>query len=214
MKVALIGASGFVGAQVLKEALQRGHEVTAIVRDAAKITTQDARLTVKAVDVHNTEELAEIVAGHDAVVSAYNPGWQDPQLYDSYIVGSEAVQLAVKESGVKRFIVVGGAGSLEVAPGVQLVDTPEFPAEWKQGALAARDYLNTIRKEDKLDWTFVSPAIMLQPGQRTGKYRTATNNPIFNAENKSEISVEDLAVALIDELEQNNFIRQRFTAGY
>jgi putative NADH-flavin reductase len=115
---------------------------------------------------------------------------------------------------VKRLLVIGGAGSLEIAPGVQLVDSPEFPAQWKSGATAARDYLNTIRKESDLDWTFLSPAIQLRPGARTGAFRLGTDQPVFDADRKSDISVEDMAIAIIDELEQNQFIRRRFTLGY
>jgi len=111
-------------------------------------------------------------------------------------------------------LVVGGAGSLEIAPGVQLVDTPQFPAEWKTGATAARDYLNIIKKENDLDWTFLSPAIHLHPGARTGVFRLGTDQPVFDADHKSEITVEDMAVAIINELEQNQFIKKRFTLGY
>ncbi|MEO6848987.1 MAG: NAD(P)H-binding protein, partial [Mucilaginibacter sp.] len=135
-------------------------------------------------------------------------------LYNDFIKGSEAIQEAVKRSGVKRLLIVGGAGSLEIAPGLQLVDTPQFPAEYKAGATAARDYLNTIKKETELDWTFISPAIILHPGERTGVFRLGTDEPVFDTNKKSEISVEDMAVAIIDELEKNRFIKKRFTLGY
>ncbi len=214
MNIALIGATGFVGSAVLNEALNRGYEVTAIARDTSKITTKSDKLTLVNADIYDTEALAKTLKGHDAVVSAFNAGWTNPNLYDDFIKGSESIQQAVKLSGVKRLLVVGGAGSLEIVPGVQLVDTPEFPAQWKSGATAARDYLNIIKKENGLDWTFLSPAINLHPGTRTGVFRLGTDQPVFDANQKSEISVEDMAVAILDELEKNQFIRKRFTLGY
>lgn len=214
MNIALIGATGFVGSAVLNEALNRGYDVTAIARDTSKITVKSEKLTLAAADVYDTGALAKVLKGHDAVVNAFNAGWTNPNLYNDFIKGSESIQQAVKLSGVKRLLVIGGAGSLEIAPGVQLVDTPEFPAQWKSGAAAARDYLNTIRKENELDWTFLSPAIQLHPGARTGAFRLGTDQPVFDADHKSDISVEDMAIAIIDELEQNQFIRRRFTLGY
>jgi uncharacterized protein len=217
MKLALIGASGFVGSALLNEALQRNHQVTAIVRHPEKITVQHPRLTVKKGNVFNVDEVALLVAGHDAVLSAYNPGWTNPAIYEEFLQGAKAIQEGVKKAGVKRLLVVGGAGSLEVAPGVQLIDTPQFPAEWKPGALAAREYLNIIKKETALDWTFLSPAIVMHPGVehiRTGKYRTGTDQPVFNDKGESTISVEDLAVALVDEAEKKQFVKKRFTVGW
>ncbi|WP_295716397.1 NAD(P)-dependent oxidoreductase [Mucilaginibacter sp.] len=214
MKLALIGATGFVGKAVLNEALQRGYDVTAIARDPKKVETASDKLTLKAADVLDTESLAVALKGHDAVVSAYNAGWTNPNLYDDFVKGSEAIQQAVKQAGVKRLLVVGGAGSLYAAPGLQLVDSPQFPAEWKAGATGARDYLNTLKKETELDWTFLSPAINLHPGKRTGKFRLGTEEPVFNEKGVHEISVEDLAVAILDELENNQFVKRRFTVGY
>jgi putative NADH-flavin reductase len=214
MKIAIIGATGFVGTAVLNEALHRGYQVTAIARNAGKITVKDKNLTLKDADINDTAALAKILAGHDAVVSAFNAGWTNPNLYADFTKGSEDIQKATKLSGVKRLLVIGGAGSLEIAPGVQLVDTPGFPAEYKAGATAARDYHNTLKKETDLDWTFLSPAIILQPGERTGVFRLGHDEPIFDANNKSEITVSDLAVAIIDELESNRFIKKRFTVGY
>lgn len=214
MKIAIIGATGFVGSAVLNEALNRGHQVTAIVRNINKITIKNDKLTAISVDAGDSDNLAKVLAGHDAVVSAYNAGWTNPNLYNDFIKGSEAIQQAVKLSGVKRLLVVGGAGSLEVAPGVQMVDTPQFPAEWKSGATAARDYLNILKKETGLDWTFISPAANLHPGKRTGNFRIGTDNPVVDENGKNEISVEDMAAAIIDELENNRFIKRRFTLGY
>jgi len=214
MKIALIGATGFVGTPTLKEALQHGHEITAIARNTGKITTQSEKLTAVEADADDTAALAEILKGHDAVISAYNAGWTNPNYYDDFIKASESIQHAVKLSGVKRLLIVGGAGSLEIAPGVQLVDTPEFPAEYKVAAGAARDYLNIIKKENDLDWTFISPAINLHPGTRTGVFRLGTDQPVFDDKNQSDISVEDMAVAIVDEIENNSFIKKRFTLGY
>ncbi len=217
MKIALIGASGFVGSHVLTEALSRGHSVTAIVRHPEKITIQDPLLTVKKGDVLQEDEVAKLVAGHDVVISAYNPGWHNPRIYDEFLQGAQAIQQGVKKAGVGRLLVVGGAGSLEIAPGVQLVDSPDFPAEWKPGALAARDYLNILKNEKELDWTFLSPAIIMHPGVktgRTGQYRTGSDQPVFNADKVSTVSVEDLSVALLDEAANQAFSRKRFTIGY
>ena len=217
MKVALIGASGFVGAHILQELLNRGHQVTAIVRHPEKITVQHANLIVKKGDVYNEKEVTELVKGQDAVISAFNPGWTNPNIYEDFLAGSKTIQQGIKSSGVKRFIVIGGAGSLEVAPGVQLIDTPQFPAEYKQGASGARDYLNIIKQEKDLEWTFISPAIEMHQGTagvRRGAYRTALDNPVFDENGRSILSVEDLAMATVDELEQPKHIRKRFTAAY
>jgi len=213
MKVALIGATGFVGTAVLKELLQRGHHVTAIARDITKIENNDNVTAVKA-DIYNQAEVTEAVKGLDAVVSAFNSGWTNPNIYDDFLKGSDSVQSGTKAAGIKRYLVVGGAGSLYIAPGVQLIDTPEFPEAYKAGASAAKDYLNQLKNETELDWTFLSPAIELTPGTRTGTFRTNLENPVFDAENRSRISVEDLAVAIVDEIEEPKHIKQRFTVGY
>jgi len=165
----------------------------------------------------DTDKLSDILKGNDVVVSAYNPGWTNPNIYNEFLKGSQSIQDAIKKSGVKRYIVIGGAGSLFVAPNVQLIDTPQFPAEWKPGALAARDYLNILKMENELDWTYLSPAIEMNPGtkhERRGTYRTGLENPVFDANNKSITSVEDLAVAIVDEVENPKHIRARFTVGY
>ena len=217
MKVAIIGATGFVGSHLLKEALLRGYEVLALVRDPDKVSLQSELLTVKTADVFNIGKVSELLAGQDAVISAYNPGWHHESLYDTFLAGAKAIQQAAKLAGVRRLLVVGGAGSLEVEPGLQLVDSPSFPQEWKQGALAARDYLNVLRTEQQLQWTFLSPAIEMHPGTsgvRTGKYRTGTNQPVFDGERISRISVEDVAVALLDEVANEHFLNKRFTVAY
>jgi len=163
MKVALIGASGFVGKSILNELINRGYLVTAISRNPENVVQIE---NVKAVTANalDANEVAEAVKGHDAVISAYNAGWTNPNIYNEFLQGSKAIQKGVKKAGVKRLIVVGGGGSLYVAEGLQLVDTPEFPQEFKAGASSARDYLNILKEEKELEWTFLSPAIEMHQG--------------------------------------------------
>lgn len=212
MKIALIGATGFVGSAVLEELLRRQHQVTALARNPGKIAAREG-LTVVQADAQDAAQVAKAVAGQDAVVNAYNPGWTVPDIHDQFLIGTRAIYAGVKQGGVKRLLVVGGAGSLYVAPGVQLVDTPGFPAEYKAGALAAREALNLIRNESTLDWTFLSPPILLAPGERTGQYRLGTDAPLMNGEAPGGISVADLAVAIADELENPRHVQQRFTVA-
>ena len=213
MKIALIGATGFVGSALLEELLSRGHQVRALQRDTARLGARPG-LTVRTVNVLAGDGLAAELAGMDAVVSAYNAGWTNPRLHDDFLRGSEAIAAAARDAGV-RLLVVGGAGSLFIPPRQQLVASPAFPAEWKQGALAARELLNRLRADGTpLDWTFVSPAMHLQPGERTGQYRLGTEAPVFDADGESRISVADLAAAIADELAQPRHRRQRFTVGY
>lgn len=212
-KVVLVGATGFVGSEILKELLSRGYKVTAIARSTGKITIKDNNLQTVAADITDTKALAKVISGHDAVVSAFNAGWTNPNIYNDFLQGSKDIEAATKEAGVDRYIVVGGAGSLYI-DGQQLVEGSGFPAEIKAGATAARDYLNLLKSESTLDWTFVSPSINLFPGERTGKYRTGLENPVFDEKGESSISVQDLAVAIVDELEKHQFPKQRFTAGY
>jgi uncharacterized protein len=216
MKIALLGATGFVGTALLAEALTRGHHVTAIVRDPAKLTAPNDHLTVVTGDVDQPEQLARQLAGHDLVLSAYNPGWGHPDLYHAFLAGSRAIERATAQAGVPRLLVIGGAGSLFI-DGHQLVDGPQFPAEYKAGATAARDYLTELRQNPRLDWTFFSPAIEMHPSiatGRTGQYRLGTESPVFDADGRSFHSVQDLAVAVLDEMEKHQFSRQRFTAAY
>ena len=213
MKIALIGATGFVGSAILKEALERGHEVTAIVRHPDKLQAHP-KLHAKKGDVYSADEVARLVSGHDAVISAFNPGWNDPEIYNHQVKGTESIIKGVKQAGVRRLLFVGGAGSLEVKPGVQSVDLPQFPAEYKQGALATRDALNLLRKETSLEWSFLSPSADLSPGQRTGKFRLGKDQLLKDAKGESRVSVEDYSVAMLDEVERPAHIRQRFTVGY
>ena len=213
MKVAITGATGFVGSAILKEALDRGHEVTAIVRHPEKLQAHP-KLRPQKGDVYNADEVARLVAGYDAVISAFNPGWTNPDIYNQQVKGTETIIKGVKKAGVTRVLWVGGAGGLEVKPGVQSVDTPEFPKDWKQGSFATREALNLLRKESGLDWSYLSPSADLSPGQRTGKFRLGTDQLLKDANGQSRISVEDYAVAMIDEVETPAHIRQRFTVGY
>jgi len=213
MEIALIGATGFVGSAILKEALDRGHEVTAIVRHPEKLTAHP-KLHAEKGDVYNENEVARLVAGHDAVISAFNPGWTNPDIYDLQVKGTKTIIVGVKKAGIKRLLFVGGAGSLEVKPGVQSVDLPEFPKDWKQGALATREALNLLRQEPGLDWSFLSPSADLSPGQRTGKFRLGKDQLLKDANGQSRISTQDYAVAMLDEVEKPLHVRQRFTVGY
>ena len=216
MKIALIGATGFVGTALVAELLQRGHQVTALVRNPAKLGAQPG-LAAQALDAHDPDAVAAAVKGHDAVISAFNPGWDDPALYDRFMSGSRAIAAGVEQSGVKRLLVVGGAGSLFVAPGVQLVDTPEFashvPPNVVPGAKAARDALAAMRGNTALDWTFVSPPALLAPGERSGQYRLGGEDLLMAGAAPAGISVADLAVAIVDEVETPRHVRARFTVA-
>jgi putative NADH-flavin reductase len=215
MKIALIGATGFVGSNILKELANRNHEITAIARNPKNEASQNIKW-VK-IDATNTEEMAKTLAGNDLVISAFNGGWSNPNLYHDFLEGSKSIQEAVKKSGVKRFIVIGGAGSLYVAPNLQAVDTPAFPKEYHAGATAARDYLNIIKQEKELDWAYFSPAFEMHQGittGRTGNYRLGLENPVFDEHKKNVLSVEDLAVVIADEAENPKHHQVRFTAAY
>lgn len=217
MKIAIIGATGFVGSTLLKEAVQRGHVITAISRHPENIDLKNSNITPVKADIYDARKLAEVLTGHEAVLNAFNPGWDDPTIYEDFLKGSKSIQEATKRANVDRLLVVGGAGSLEIAPSKQLVDTPKFPAEYLEGAKAARDYLDILKKEKDITWTFLSPAILMHQGiktGRTGKYRTGTDQPVFDENGESKISVEDLALALIDELENPQFLNRRFTVAY
>jgi len=217
MKIAIIGATGFVGSEVLQEAISRGHEVTAIARNTEKISAKSDTLRTASVDVMRKENLAEVLKGNEVVISTFNPGWSNPKIYEDYLEGAKAIQEAVKISGVKRLIVVGGAGSLFLNERTRVIDSPNFPEEIKPGATAACEYLEILKKEEDLDWTFFSPAIEMAPGkpqERKNTYRKGFDKPVFDEQGKSDLSVQDTAVVLVDEAENAAHIKQRFTAAY
>lgn len=203
MKIAILGATGQVGAQLTAEALSRGHNVTGISRHPDSLVKDDRLRPVKA-DFTDYARLPEILAGHDAVLSAIK-----------FVSFDGATLLAaVKSSGAKRFLVVGGAGSLEVAPGQRLVDQPDFPSEYKAEALAAGNFLELLRRETTLDWTFLSPSAYLHAGPRTGKFRLGRDALLVDAKGESHISIADYVIAFLDELDRPQHSRSRFTVGY
>jgi putative NADH-flavin reductase len=203
MKVALIGASGNAGSRILTELLNRGHQVTGIVRNPEKLQPAHG-LTAKSGDVNEATGLIQLLSGHDAVISSTRFQNMAPKI----------LMAAVKKAGVPRLLVVGGAGSLQVAGGTQLIDTPAFPAAYKPEASAGRDCLNLLRGDQELDWTFISPSALFAPGDRTGKFRLGTDQLLANAAGESRISMEDYAIAMVDELEKPRHSRRRFTVGY
>ena len=214
MKVALVGATGFVGSQLLNEALNRGHEVTAIVRRVERLP-KHPNLTAKQADIMDVDALASVLAGHEAIIAAFNPDRTAPgDVFERMVDGAKAIIAATKKSGVKRLLVVGGAGSLEVAPGQQLIDQPDFPPEWKGGAGGTKQFLYLLKEEPDLDWTFLSPAAMLQPGERTGTFRLGGDQMLFDEKGECRISNADYAVAMIDELEQARHTGRRFCVAY
>lgn len=211
MNIVVYGASGMIGQRITQEALNRGHKVTAVVRNPSRLTLTHPNLTVEKGNMLDPNDVARVAAGHDAVINATRQPVNEPG--QSYSDAARALIEGLTRAGVRRLIVIGGAGSLEVAPGLQLVDTPDFPPAWKPGALAMRDALDIYRSAD-LDWTYFSPAGFISPGERTGKYRTGTEQLVTDEKGESRISAEDYAAALVDELENPRFVRRRFTAAY
>lgn len=213
--VALIGASGFVGTAILNELLTRGHKVTAIVRNPQKISTTHPNLTVIKADVSDTNALVDACKGKDAVISAYNPGWTNPNIYDEILRNYPLILNAVKQSGVERLLCVGGAGTLFCAPGLRVVDSGVIPDAIMGGVKSLGEfYLNTLIHEKDIDWVFFSPAGTLEPGKRTGVFRLGKDDLIVDENGNSHISVEDYAVAMVDELETPKHHYERFTIGY
>lgn len=214
----LIGASGFVGSAILEEALNRGHKVTALVRNPEKIQVKNGNLTVLAVDATDVEALSKVVAGKDAVISAYNPGWGNPRLYEEILENYPKIIEGVKKAGVQRLLVVGGAGVLYVQPGVRLMDSGTLPAELMPAVKGEGElFLNVLSKDNDIDWVYFAPPENLGnmgKGIRTGKYRLGTDTLLVDEKGDSFISVEDYAVAMIDELEQEAHHKALFTAAY
>ena len=203
MKIAVIGASGNAGSRITAELARRGHSVTAIARHPDKIAS-GANVTPTRGDVMDQAGLARLLAGHDAAISSVHFLASDP----AKLIG------AAKDSKVGRYLVVGGAGSLEVSPGVRLVTTPGFPVVYKAEAEKGAAFLDLLRAERELSWTFLSPSALFVAGERTGKFRLGTDQLLTGSDGKSSISFEDFAVALADEIERPAHIRQRFTVGY
>ena len=216
--IILIGASGFVGSAILEEALNRGHKVTALVRNPEKIQVKNENLTVLAVDATDVEALSKVVAGKDAVISAYNPGWGNPRLYEEILENYPKIIEGVKKAGVQRLLVVGGAGVLYVQPGVRLMDSGTLPAELMPAVKGEGElFLNVLSKDNDIDWAYFAPPANLGnmgKGIRTGKYRLGTDTLLVDEKGDSFISVEDYAVAMIDELEQDAHHKALFTAAY
>jgi putative NADH-flavin reductase len=203
MKTALIGVTGRVGSRLLAELLRRGHHVTGIARNTGKLAGQPG-LVLKNADADQPAQLAPLLAGHDAVISALKFATTD----------AKTLIAAVKQAGGRRLLVVGGAATLEVAPGHILLDAPGFPAAYRPEAEGGLRFLDSLRGERELDWTFLSPPAELDPGERTGKFRLGTDQLLTDANGKSWISMEDYAIAFVDELETPRHSRQRFTVGY
>jgi len=216
MKIVVIGATGNIGRRVTKEALSRGHEVTGVVRDPAAVEAPDPHLRLVKGDATKADDVARVVKGADAVVSAISPrpnprGLPAPSLS----ANARALIAGLRAAGVKRVLYVGGASSLEVAPGKALADLPDFPEMYKAEAREGRESLAVWRKEaDGLDWTYLSPAAEIGPGERTGKYRTTGDQLLVDAAGKSFISFEDYAVAVLDELERPKHVGRRFGVAY
>ena len=213
--VVLIGASGFVGSAILNELLTKGHKVTAIVRNPQLFFVENPNLAVIKADVSDTNTLINACKGKDAVISAYNPGWTNPHINEETLRNYPLLLDAVKQSGVKRLLCVGGAGTLFCAPGLRVGDSGVIPEAIMGGVKSLGEfYLNTLMNEKDIDWIFFSPAGTLEPGQRTGKFRLGKDDLIVDENGNSHISVEDYAVAMIDELENPKHHYERFTIGY
>jgi putative NADH-flavin reductase len=211
LKIALFGATGMIGSRIAAEAARRGHQVTALARNPERVPADVANLTAVQADLLDAASVAAAVRGHDVVASAYAPPREDAS---RVATATRTLVEGVRAAGVKRLVVVGGAGSLEAAPGKQLVDMEGFPDAYKAVALAHRDALTFYRTLTDLDWTFFAPAALIAPGERTGVFRTAADVLLADASGNSHISAEDYAVAFVDELEQGRFIRKIATAAY
>ena len=216
MKIAVIGATGYVGNAVVRELAARGHDVTAFARNTAKVFPA-ANVRAVAADVKAADFAAQL-AGFDAVVSAFNPGWTNPNIGRDFRDGYAAILAAAKSAGVPYLLIVGGAGSLYIAPGVQVIDTPDFPKEIYDGANAARDLLTELRGRNDLNWAFISPPICLgadggHSEDRTGKYRLGQDDALMDGDAPAGISVADLAIAIADDVAQKAHLHQRFTVA-
>lgn len=203
-RIALLGITGRAGSRIASELLARGHRVTGIARNTSDTQAQ-AGLTLQSADASRADAIAPLLQGHDVVVSATR--------FDGGPT-ADVLLAAVREAGVRRLLVVGGAGSLEVAPGVALIDTPEFPDIYKAEAGAGRSFLDSLRGVDDVDWTFVSPGAVFEPGTRTGAFRTGGDALLVDADGNSAVSMEDYAIAFADEIEHPAHVRERFSVAY
>ena len=213
--VLLIGATGFVGSAVLNELVSRGHKVTAVARNIEKVAKSELLDVVKE-DVANVDAIAKLAEGKDAIISAYNPGWTNPDIATLISENYPKILSAAKKSGVERLLIVGGAGTLFCAPGLRVVDSGAIPEEIMGGVRPLGDfYLNTLMNEKDIDWVFFSPAgVFDQQGKKTGNYRLGKDDLIVDAEGNSHISVQDYADAMVNELEKPAHHKERFTIGY
>ena len=214
-RIALIGASGFVGSALLKESLKRGHTVTAIVRNPEKITLKDPNLQIIQGDVLSEQFIPDVIKGVDVVISAYNPGWTNPNISQETTAAYQSIISGVKKAKIPRLLIVGGAGSLYVAPEKRVMDTGVIPESYLPAVESLANVLYDLQKNEKeLDWTYFSPAGNIEPGERTGKFRLGKDHLIVDKDGKSNISVEDYAVAMLDEVDSPVHHRERFTIGY
>lgn len=212
MFIALFGISGRVGSRIAQEALSRGYSVTGVYHQTGKGPLDSERLRLRPGNVTDPAKVAELVKGNDAVVSAVGPKLHSPP---DFLANSVRSLLAgLKMSGVRRLVVVGGAGSLEATPGLLLMDSPEFPPAWRQNALAHRDALEVLKHEQDINWTYISPAAQLEPGERRGHYRVDSDKLVVDGEGQSHISMEDYAIAVADELEHPKFLKRRMAVGW
>ena len=213
--VLLIGATGFVGSAVLNELVSRGHKVTAVARNVEKVAKSELVDVVKE-DVANVDAIAKLAEGKDAIISAYNPGWTNPDIATLISENYPKILSAAKKSGVERLLIVGGAGTLFCAPGLRVVDSGAIPEEIMGGVRPLGDfYLNTLMNENDIDWVFFSPAgVFDQQGKKTGNYSLGKDDLIVDAEGNSHISVQDYADAMVNELEKPAHHKERFTIGY
>ncbi len=202
-KIAIIGATGRAGSQLLEEALRRGHSVVAIARNIESIEAKPG-VTAKQVDALNADQLQQAISGSDVVISAAHFA----------TVPAEAIIGPVKTAGVKRLLVVGGAGSLLLPTGERVIDSAGFPEEYRKEASAGSEFLEKLREEKDLDWSFLSPSAEFVETERTGQFRLGQDDLLVSSEGRSWISFADYAIALIDEVETPKHSRQRFTVGY
>lgn len=212
MDVVVFGASGSVGKEITRELVARGHSVLAVTRGGGAIDGVD--IPVHSADATDPVQVASVAAGRDAIISAVGPRHGVDDGTKLFVDAAHGLINGARQAHVGRVLVVGGAGSLEVAPGVRLVDTPEFPEEWKQDALAQATSLELYRGVNDLDWTYVSPAALIEAGGRSGHYRTGRDQLLVDEDGESRITYADFASAVVDELEQANSVRRRMSVAY